>query len=190
MPLLADALLKIEILENELAKSRLAVATGLASGELESVDDRRLASDEAFAALAIEGSDFASKSLATCRAARAEVDASTLGEAEKARLKCRIDEIAASAERFACLAKSASMVQKLKTARIIDVNTKLGVVILSTGYADGTRCGLMWIVKEAGGVQLKVVSARQNASAAAVVAGELESLSAGMLAEVGGVDER
>ncbi len=188
--ILADALLKIEILEKELAKTRLMVATALASGEIEKVDDRRLAVDEAFATLVKEGSAFASKSRAACRMASKEIDASKLGESEKARLKCGIDEIAVCAERFAYLARSASGGQKLKTARIIDVNTKLGVVLLSTGYADGTRCGLLWMVKETGGVQLKVVSARQNASAATVIAGDIGALAPGMLAVIGGGDER
>jgi hypothetical protein len=68
---------------------------------------------------------------------------------------------------------------------LLSVNSDLGVVAITLGYADGVKQGEEWAVVHAGRriANLRILSVRQTLSLATVTEGELQSLPLGAAVE-------
>lgn len=99
---------------------------------------------------------------------------------EAVKLRYRMDELAAKAERLRVLsAAPGDDGVPAGKCRVLAVNKDLGVAVIGAGTARGVRPGLVWY--SADGAKARVLAARPYISAVAPIAGGLEGLRPGMV---------
>ena len=96
---------------------------------------------------------------------------------EEAKMRLKLETLKELALKAAVLASPAKAPERFEQCRIAELNAMPELVILSAGYRDGIRMGLML---KAGKTTLKVVAIRLFVSAAIVVKGEFRELAPGM----------
>lgn len=96
---------------------------------------------------------------------------------EAARMRLKLETLKEYAMKAALLAKPAVPPEKLESCRIYELNEKPELVILSAGYRNGVRMGL---ILRAGNVAMKVIALRNFTSAAIVTEGRFRDLAPGM----------
>jgi hypothetical protein len=118
------------------------------------------------------------------------------GELEKSGLsdtdaiKLRLAALRKKASMANTVAKPYPLSGPVSRCRILAVNDKLRVVILSAGLAHGVRNGLNWFGGEGNNCRLQVVAARSELSAAVLVDGNLKELAPGMEVSTGSEKEK
>ena len=96
---------------------------------------------------------------------------------EAAKMRLKLEALKEQALKAAPLASPAKAPERFERCRIAELNPMPELVILSAGYRDGIRMGLLL---KAGKTTLKVVAIRSFVSAAIVVKGEFKELAPGM----------
>lgn len=105
---------------------------------------------------------------------------------EAAKMRLKLESLREQALKAALLASPAKAPENFEQCRIAELNAMPELVILSAGYRNGVRMGLMLKV---GKVTLKVIAIRSFVSAAVVVKGEFRDLAPGMEAMPAGRGE-
>ena len=96
---------------------------------------------------------------------------------EAARMRLKLESLKELAMKSALLAAPAKAPGKLGSCRIYELNEKPELVILSAGYRNGVRMGLILRTDK---VAMKVVALRNFTSAAIVTEGSFRDLAPGM----------
>lgn len=99
---------------------------------------------------------------------------------ELVKMRLRLERLKEQAVKAAMLARPAEKPRDFSKSRIVEVMEKPELVILSSGYRNGVRMGLLL---KCGKVQLKVVALRPFMCAAVVLKGSIRDLAPGMEAE-------
>lgn len=194
---------KVLSLEAELAEARRRVAELVVKDESRSAKAASLLS---WATLAVATGDPSARRLDTIlesvrklssQARKAAAEATALSkemsdaltaisapESIRAALMLRAEGIA---ERCAAMAEELPLEgrQLNGTAKVLEVDEALGVVVISAGMARGVRVGLMLHIREASGARIRIVHAGADASAGVPV-DSLDGIAPGMTAEAGG----
>ncbi len=184
---LADVLLKCDEIFNSYRRLQMSVAGTMANSQKRTAGDGELKSLESFADVRQELKVLISKSLELSQFTEAMLEKKELADTDKTRLRHKLDEWKAEAERLNAMLAPPETKEKADKCRILSVNDKLQVVLLDAGTANGVNTGLIWKValRDGKSVKLKVIAARPFISAAAVVEGDFSSLAAGMPAAMG-----
>ena len=127
-----------------------------------------------------QGSELALGTVAFCDEIRKLLGELPLGAARRARLSLQIDELESAARTFVAASENASRdpIAALKNCRVLAVDRKLGVAVLSAGALDGVAPGILFKSGD-GAVSLRVVAVRRRVAAAVPVGGKLSDLAVG-----------
>jgi hypothetical protein len=126
--------------------------------------------------------EFAARVIALCRLVRGTLHGSgTPDPLAYVRLRINAEDVEKQATDLYFFTVKGRDAQKTQF-RILDVNPKLGVAVISGGIDRKVRNGLLWVVKTDGrkSVVLKTVAVRPFVSAAVIKEGELTDLVPGM----------
>ena len=184
---LADVLLKSEEIFNSYRRLQLSIASTVANSEKKNVEDDELKSLESFSYVRQEMKVLAGKTIEHSRFIGTALEKQELTETDKIRIKFKLDDLKATADRINALTASPESKEKADKCRILSINEKLQTVILDAGTAHGVDAGLVWRVTTGDGrpAKLTVVAARPFICAAMVLDGEFSSLAPGMPASIG-----
>jgi hypothetical protein len=184
---LADVLLKSEEIFNSHRRLQLSIASTVANSEKRNVEEGELKSLESFANVRQEMKVLASKTVELSQFIGTALEKKELAETDKIRIKFKLDDLKATAERINALIASPESKEKADKCRILSINEKLQTVILDAGTANGVNTGLIWRVTTRSGrlARLKVIAARPFICAAMVLEGEFSSLAPGMPVSIG-----
>ena len=179
---LANVLLNAEKKEKAQEKALLSVAGALSNdnyegfGSLVNLDLLKTLKNNT-----AEGDKLIGKILAFCKYMNDEISNLKVSNEEKVKLKVRIDELKLSAENFGLLvSQSTEKEVQHRNCRILDVSDHLQVVVISAGFLDGIRPGLVLNVIQADNAVIKVIAVRPFVSATVVIEGKLGKISPGM----------
>ena len=103
----------------------------------------------------------------------------------QARIRLRLDELRKESRNMAVLASQPAPPAKFEKCRVLEYDKALKTAVLSAGYKDGVRNGLLLYAGPERSVVLKIVVVRPLASAAKVVSGNPAQLLPGMEAFAG-----
>ena len=128
-----------------------------------------------------QGSELALGTVAFCDEIRKLLAEIPLGAARRARLSLRIDELESAARTFVAAAENAlhDPIAALKNCRVLAVDRKLEVAVLSVGALDGVAPGIIFR-NAAGTLKLRVVAVRRRVAAAVSAEGNLSDLAVGV----------
>ena len=112
-----------------------------------------------------------------CEETNAVLSRNVSNPLEAARMRLKLDALKEQAMKSALLAKPAVVPEKLESCRIYELNEKPELVILSAGYRNGVRMGLILRTDK---VAMKVIAMRNFTSAAVVIEGSFRDLAPGM----------
>ena len=104
---------------------------------------------------------------------------------EKARIQYRLDSLRNDAGKNSTATEQYSRKSIAEESRILAVNDKLRVVVLSAGTVQGVKNGLNWYAGKDRTCRLQVVAVRPFIAAAVVVEGNINELAPGMQAFTG-----
>ena len=182
---LADVLLSANKKERAHEKVLLSIAGVLSGDDIEGYGKQiNLDLLKALKNNIVEGDKLVRRIFTFCDHFDNEISELKIPNEEKVKLKVRIDELKLSAEQFGLLVSRPEKEEiQHRNCRILDVSDHLQVVVLSAGSLDGVRTGLIWNVKQADNVVVKVIAVGPLVCAAVVIEGELEKISNGMLVE-------
>jgi len=184
---LADVLSKCDEIFREYRRLQSSIAGTMANSEVKNAGGDELKSLETFSDVRKELKVLISKSVELSQFADSVLEKDGMSDTDKARLKHKLGEWKAEAERLNAMLSPPETKEKADRCRILSVNDKLQVVLLDAGTANGVNTGLIWkvMLKDGRSAKLKVVAARPFISAAAVVEGDFGSLAPGMAAAIG-----
>lgn len=125
--------------------------------------------------LAVESSELANEILEI-------LPDSGVSPARAARLRLKIDEVRRQAGRVALRTDSAKKTpaEMLAKCRILTIDRNNGIVAIEAGSSHGVFRGMVFKNLPAENVALKIVMTRPDISAAKVISGSIDQLSAGM----------
>lgn len=112
-----------------------------------------------------------------CEETNAVLSRNVSNPLEAARMRLKLEALKELAMKSALLAKPAVVPEKLESCRIYELNEKPELVILSAGYRNGVRMGLILRTEK---VAMKVIAMRNFTSAAVVIEGSFRDLAPGM----------
>ena len=112
-----------------------------------------------------------------CDETSAALPAIISNEVESVKMRLRLDRLKDQALKAALLARPAEKPEDFTKSRIVELNERPELVILSAGYRNGIRMGLML---QCGKTKLKVIAIRSFVSAAVVTEGIFRDLAPGM----------
>jgi len=183
--ILANVLLKAEEKEKAHERLKLSVAGALSNENLEEFNRNiniNLLKD--LKKNSAEGEKLVSNVFKFCSYMYGEIDKLSIKNEDKVRLKVRIDELKSSAGKFGLLVNRPGKDEvEHKNYRVLVISDELQVVVISVGFLDGIRTGLVMRTKRADDALLKVIAVRAYVCAAIVIEGELENISPGTLVE-------
>ena len=134
-----------------------------------------------------QGSELALGTVSFCDEIRKLLAELPLGAARRARLSLRIDELESAARTFVAASENGARdpIAALKKCRVLAIDRKLGVAVISVGALDGVAPGS--IFKDgADTLSLRVVAVRRRVAAAIPTRGKLADLTVG--AELSALD--
>ena len=178
---------EIERLRGELARLRsrytkldLWLAGVADTGEVTPADRREELLLTRLSEFSRQGSELALGTVAFCDEIRKLLGELPLGAARRARLSLRIDELESAARTFVAAAESASRdpIAALKNCRVLAIDRKLGVAVISAGALDGVAPGIVF-KDGSGAISLRVVAVRRRVAAAVPLQGKLADLTVG-----------
>lgn len=120
-----------------------------------------------------------------CEELDATISGLPIDKVAQAKLRLGLDGLRREAGDLAVLASPPAPPAKFEKCRILDFDKSLRVAVLSAGFKDGVRNGLLLKAGPDRSVVLKVVAVRPMACAAKVVDGDPERLLPGMEAFAG-----
>jgi len=134
-----------------------------------------------------QGSELALGTVAFCDEIRRLLGEIPLGAARRARLSLRIDELESAARTFVAASENAGRdpIAALRNCRVLAIDPKLEVAVISVGALDGVAPGIVF-KNTAGTISLRVVAVRRRVAAAVPTAGSLADLAVG--AELSALD--
>lgn len=184
---LADVLLKSEEIFNSYRRLQLSVASTVANAEKKSVNEEELKSLESFSNIRQEMKNFVGRTIELAQFIGSALEKKDLTDTEKIRMKFKLDDLKAAADRLNALISPPEPKEKMDKCRILAVNEKLQTAILDAGTANGVNTGLVWRVTTRNGRQarLKVIAVRPFICAAMVLEGDFSTLAPGMSASIG-----
>ncbi|HBC85509.1 MAG TPA: hypothetical protein DCZ94_01005 [Lentisphaeria bacterium] len=184
---LADVLSKCEEIFNSYRRLQLSVASSVANSERKVASDEELKCLESFLPVRQEAKGLIAGILELSQFIETAMDKKELTEADKARMKRKLDDLRNDADRLNAMVSPPEQKEKADKCRILSVNDKLQVVLLDAGSANGVNIGLVWKVamKDGKSVKLKVISVKPFISAAVAIEGDFNSLATGMPAMTG-----
>ena len=184
---LADVLLKSEEIYNSYLRLQLSVASTVANSERKNVTEEELKALESFANIRHEINGLVGKTRELTQFIGTALEEKDLTETEKIRVKFKLDDLKAIAERLNALTSSPESKEKADKCRILAVNEKLQLAILDAGTANGVNTGFIWRMTARNGspARLKVIAARPFICAAMVLEGDFSSLAPGMSVSIG-----
>ena len=109
----------------------------------------------------------------------------TQDKLERARIQYRLDSLRSDAEKSSTATEQYSRKSVVEESRILAINDKLCVVVLSAGTVQGVKNGLNWFTGKDRACRLQVVAVRPFIAAAVVVEGNINELAPGMQAFTG-----
>lgn len=181
---LADVLLKAEEEKKDLLRSKLAFVEAF-------IGDADLKPSEKYLDLLNDlhicsknGLFLVGRVLKFCNYFEKEIDKMPVSYEEKLKLRVRLDEVRNSAEKFGILLQKPGDTIKKDTCEMLETNNKLGVVVLGTGFLDGSRIGMHWIIPKADKTVVRIVAVQPYASAALVTRGDIQKICPGMEAKL------
>ncbi|MCP4177091.1 MAG: hypothetical protein GY756_04920 [bacterium] len=181
---LSEVLLKTEKKKQEISRIKIGL-TGLIAG-----DDALTPNDQYLEILknlelnSREGEHLVRRTIKFCDYIDAELENLSIPYEKKLRLQLRVEEIKSAAEKYGALVNKPIIKFNSKTSSVLDVNSKLNVVILSAGFLDGVNTGFEWSIGSAKKTLVKVVAVRPYLSAAIVTKGKIVDINPGMLAKL------
>jgi len=144
------------------------------------VGSRELEMAETLRLLSEAGESLAAKTSGFCDDLDAQITELPLDKLAQAKLRLKLDGLRSEAQALAVLTSQPAPPEKFEKCRILEVDKALKTAILSAGFKDGVRNGLLLKAGPGGSVLLKVVAVRSMASAAQVLEGDLKELLPGM----------
>ena len=130
------------------------------------------------------GNELALKTTAFCEEVRKLLKELPLGKVRQADILLKLDFAAEAAQRMIGLTEyelsDGGNSGTLRKCRILAVDQKLSVVILSVGSAKGAFPGLIYRTGKNGATRLRIVNVRPFVAAAAVLSGNITDLAPGM----------
>lgn len=123
-----------------------------------------------------KGKSFVTETLEFCSIMDSEVNKLSVPEKEKVKLQVRIDELRSAAKKFGLSVSSQQKKSGIENCCVLEVNDNLKVVILSAGFLDGVRVGLIWTIKNAENPVIQTIAVRDYISAAVVIKGNFEKI--------------
>ena len=184
---LADVLLKSAEIFNSYRRLQLSVASTVANSDMKNISGEELKAFESFANIRQEMKGLASKTIEFSQFIGTALEKKDLTETDKIRVKFKLDDLKATADRLNALAAPPESREKTDKCRILAVNEKLQMAILDAGTMNGVSAGLIWRVTTGNGrpARLTVVAARPFICAAMLLEGDFSSLAPGMPASIG-----
>jgi hypothetical protein len=130
------------------------------------------------------GNELALKTTAFCEEVRQLLKELPLGKVRQADILLRLDMASDAARRMIGLTEYELSAKEndgtVRKCRILAVDRKLSIVILSVGSARGAFPGLIYRTGKNGATRLRIVNVRPFVAAAAVLSGNIADLAPGM----------
>ena len=130
------------------------------------------------------GNELALKTTAFCEEVRQLLKELPLGKVRQADILLRLDMASDAARRMVGLTEYELSAKEndgtVRKCRILAVDRKLSIVILSVGSARGAFPGLIYRTGKNGATRLRIVNVRPFVAAAAVLSGNIADLAPGM----------
>jgi hypothetical protein len=124
-----------------------------------------------------------------CEDLDATVSELPMDKVAQARIRLRLDGLRKEARDMAVLASPPGQPVKFEKCRVLDYDKSLKTAVVSAGYRDGVRNGLLLSSGPDRRILLRVVAVRSLVSAAKVVEGDPDALLPGMEAFAGAVSK-
>ena len=184
---LADALNESDKKEAEYARLKLSIAASLADGKKKAYDTETVKVLEALRDVSDTGEKLVTASAEFCDYIDVLLDKDKITDVERVRARYRLDKLRAAAEVFHARIQKPAKARLFSSCRVLALNDKLQLVVLSIGSVYGMRNGLILTTgkkddgdEDASAVKVKVVAVRPFISGAIIVDGDIEDIAPGM----------
>ena len=168
-----------------LKRIELSAAAAVETLEPVYVGSREEELAESLRLLSEAGAKLAANTSGFCEELDATISELPIDKIAQAKLRLSLDGLRREAGDLAVLASPPAPPAKFEKCRILDCDKSLRTAVLSAGYRDGVRNGLLLSAGPDRSVILKVVAVRPMACAAKVVDGDMAKLLPGMEAFAG-----
>lgn len=135
---------------------------------------------EALRLVSEAGASLAARTSGFCDDLDALISELPMDKVGLAKIRLRLDGLRAEAQVLAVLTSPPAPPEKFERCRILEIDKSLRTAVLSAGFRDGVRNGLLLRSGPGGAVVLRVVAVRPLACAAQAVEGDLSALLPGM----------
>jgi len=181
---LSEVLLKTEKKKQEISRVKIGLTSLIAGDDAISASNQYLEILKNLELNSREGEHLVRRTIKFCNYFDAELENLSIPYEKKLRLQLRVEEIKSAAEKYGALVNKPTIKLNSKTANVLDVNSKLNVVVLSAGFLDGVNVGFEWRIDGARNTFVKVVAVRPYLSAAIITKGKIVDVTPGMLAKL------
>jgi hypothetical protein len=181
---LSEVLLKTEKKKQEISRIKIGLIGLIARDDTLMPNGQYLEMLKNLELNSREGEHLVRRTIKFCNYIDAELENLSIPYEKKLRLQLRVDEIKSAAEKYGALVNKPTIKLSSKTASVLDINSKLHVVILSAGFLDGVNIGFEWSIGNTKKTFVKVVAVRPYLSAAIVTNGKIVNVNPGMLAKL------
>jgi hypothetical protein len=177
---LNDILVDYKKQKKKYERLKLSIASSLDAVTPTKVNDKQMELLKILNRLVKSGNALAVNNIEFTYYVKKLMQTSSLSSLEKARLNLKIEQLKTASIDFSRLTDVDNAQNVPRECQIYNVNDDLQIIVLSAGYVQGIRAGLIVYAGDKGQTKLEVVAVRPYVSAAIVISGSLSNLAPGV----------